>query len=152
MGYSKDNNRLVHTGLFKCTLSTLFRRATSLSEFYTVKFNPRKLSWLLLLLLSALETNLCVNRSCFTWLVVLSCHRNLKASKCWSGLSRKVKTFLETTLIQSKHQNLMIKVSIISCHNLTLSCGREEMMNENTQWSPGNIGRFFQFCSTCTCT
>ena len=88
----------VHTGLFKCPWSTLF--------------------W------SALETNLCVNGSCFTWLVVLSCHRNLQTSKCWSSLSRKVKTFLETALIQSKRQNLMIKVSIIWSHNLTLSRGQ----------------------------
>ena len=106
VGYSIANNRWVHTGLVKCTWST------------------STLFW------SALDTNLCVNGSCFTWLVVLSCHRNLKVSKCWSAISRKVKTFLETALIQSKRRNLMIKVSIISSHNLTLSHGQAR----NDEW------------------
>ena len=85
---------------------------------------------------SALETNLCVNGYCFTWLIlnlvpwaffpkemgkspgnevviVLSCHQNLKASKCRRAHSSKNETLLESALIQSKSRKLLIEVSII---------------------------------------
>ena len=72
----------------------------------------------------------------------LSWHRNFKTSNYRSALclSSKVKTFLEISLIQSKHGKLIIKVSIISSHNYFHS---QVTKHEWGYWSPQNIGRFF---------
>ena len=76
-----------------------------------------------------------------SWLVVLSCHRNFKTSKCWSALSSKVKTFLETALVQRKRQKFIIKVSIISSHKFHSRKQKSEKWWSKILWSPWNVGR-----------
>ena len=77
----------------------------------------------------------------WSWLVVLSCHRNFKTSKCWSALSSKVKTFLETALIQRKRQKFIIKVSITSSHKFHSRKQTSEKWWLKILRSPWNVGR-----------
>ena len=77
----------------------------------------------------------------WSWLVVLSCHRNFKTSKCWSALSSKVKPFLETALIQRKRRKFIIKVSIISSHKFHSRKQTSEKWWLKILWSPWNVGR-----------
>ena len=66
----------------------------------------------------------------WSWLVVLSCHRNFKTSKCRSALSSKNKTFLETALIQSKRRKFIIKMPIISSHKFNFTLASEQARND----------------------
>ena len=69
-------------------------------------------------ILSALETNLCVNGSCFTWLIVLSRRGSFKTSKCRGAHWSKDETLLESALIQSKRRKIITEVSIILSRNI----------------------------------
>ena len=119
-GTHKELIRWVHTGLFKCTWSAfdVHLRLTCV--------------WMALFSLDG------------SWQVVLSCQRNFKTSKCRSALSSKVKTLLETAVIQSKHRMFIIKVSIISSNKFHSRKRRAR----NYWWmrirygSPRSVGRF----------
>ena len=77
----------------------------------------------------------------WSWLVVLSCHRNFKTSKCWSALLSKVKTLLETALIQRKRQKFIIKVWMISSHKFHSRKQKSEKWWSKILWSPWHVGR-----------
>ena len=66
----------------------------------------------------------------WSWLVVLSCHRNFKTSKCRSALSSTNKTFLETALIQSKRRKFITKMLIISSHKFHFTLASEQARND----------------------
>ena len=66
----------------------------------------------------------------WSWLVVLSCHRNFKTSKCRSALSSTNKTFLETALIQSKRRKFITKMLIISSHKFNFTLASEQARND----------------------
>ena len=66
----------------------------------------------------------------WSWLVVLSCHRNFKTSKCRSALSSTNKTFLETALIQSKRRKFITKMLIISSHKFNFTLSSEQARND----------------------
>ena len=118
------SNRWVYTGLSKRTWSA-FEVHLRLSCVWT---DPFSLDW--------------------SWLVVLSCHRNFKTSKCRSALTSKVKTCLETAPIQSQRRMFIIKVSIISSkafHSRKRLASDKWLMNDdNTDLQEMQVG-FSQF-------
>ena len=110
----------VHTGLFKCSWSA-FEVHLRLTCVWTVPFS---LDW--------------------SWLVVLSCHRNFKASKCPSALSSKVKTRLWDCIYPIKASEVYYQSVNRLEPQISLSqASKRELIDEWGYWSPRNVGRFF---------